>query len=340
MALLWVEGFEHFGTTGAPTPDIDRKYPTTNRTANMSGIETGRISRCLNTSTTSNPYFQTPDLGTIATIITGFAFRFSQSAHGQIVAYVIDGNGALGCNLAMFASNKLLFRRGSTILAASNVALREEAWNVIELKLTIHDTTGTAILRINGVEQFSLTSTDTKVGSSTTAQGFRYYGNSTAQAFSYDDLYICDATGSTNNDFLGSIRVDGILPNAAGDQTDWTPSAGANYAAVDENPQDDDTTYVEDSVSANFDLYNYASMPSVGTILGLQVNGTGRETDVTNYTLKQPVKSGTTTDTDAGVVLNTTSFITKIRVLEQDPDTSAAWIESGVNAVQVGVEVG
>jgi len=340
MALLWVEGFEHFGTTGAPTPDIDRKYPTVNRTANMAGIETGRMSRALNTSTTSNPYFQTPNLGTISEIIIGFAFKFSAFAHGAIVMYIIEGNAALGLNLSMFASNKLVLRRGTTILAASTVSLRPGAYHYIELKMTVHDTTGSATLKINGVEQFALTNIDTKVGATTTAQGARFYGNSTVQAYTYDDIYICDTTGSVNNDFLGSIRVDGILPDGAGDDTDWTPSAGANYAAVDENPQDDDTTYVEDSTSTNRDLYNYASMAGVDVIKGLQMNSTGRETDETNYTLKQPCKSSTTLSTDAGVVLNTQSYITKTRILEQDPHTSVAWIEAGVNAAQFGVEVG
>lgn len=340
MALLWAEGFEHFGTTGAPTPDIDRKYLLVNRTANMAGIETGRMSRALNTATTSNPYFQTPNLGTISEIVIGFAFKFSAYAHGALVINVIEGNAALGCNLTMFASNKLVFRRGSTILAASTDSLRAGTYHYIEFKMTVHDTTGSATLKINGVEQFALTNIDTKVSTTTTSQGARFYGNSTLQAYTYDDIYICDTTGSTNNDFLGSIRVDGILPDGAGDQTDWTPSAGANYAAVDENPQDDDTTYVEDSTSTNQDLYNYAAMPSVDAIKGLQINTTVRETDVTNYTLKTLIKTGTTTSADSAQAIAGTSFETLVRVAELDPDTSAVWIEAGVNAAQFGVEVG
>lgn len=340
MTLLWTEGFEGFGTTGPPTPDIDRKYSLVNRTANMVGIITGRMGRALNTATTSNPYFQTPNLGTISEIVIGFAFKFSAFAHGALVMYIIEGNAALGCNLTMFASNKLIFRRGSTILAASNVSLRPGAYHYVELKMTVHDTTGSATLKINGVEQFALTNIDTKVSSTTTSQGARFYGNSTGQAYTYDDIYICDTTGSANNDFIGSIRIDGILPDSAGDDTDWTPSAGNNHDAVDENPQDDDTTYVEDSTSTNRDLYNYAAMANVGVIKGLQMNSTGRETDVTTYTLKQSCKSGSTLDTDAGVALNTQSYITKIRILEEDPDTSTAWIEAGVNAAQFGVEVG
>jgi hypothetical protein len=341
MALLWVEGFEGFGTTGAPTPDIDRKYPVTNRTSFMAGIETGRISYALNTATTSNPYFQTPSLGSITEIITGFAFKYSFLINGSGVCHVIDTNGALGCNLTLFSSGLLVFRRGSTRLATSVIALRPDRWYYIELKMTIHDTTGSAVLKINGAQQFSISGVDTKVGSVTTAQGFRYWGTINVNAaYTYDDLYICDTTGSANNDFLGSIRVDSILPNAAGDATQWTPSAGANYATMDENPQDDDTTYVEDSTSTDQDLYNYASMPSVDTINGLQINTTVRETDVSDFTLKTLIKSGTTVSADSAQAIAGTSFETLVRVAELDPDTSSAWTESGVNAAQFGVEVG
>lgn len=339
MALLWAEGFEHFGTSGAPSPDFGRKYAIANREANMA-VVTGRMSRALSTATTSNPYFQTPNLGTISEIIIGFAFRFYQSAHGAGVVFIIEGNGTAGIHLALFASNQLVLRRGTTILATSVDSLRQNAYNYIELKATVHDTTGSATLKINGVQQFSISGVDTKVSTTTTASAARFHGFSTVQAYTFDDIYICDTTGSVNNDFLGSVRVDGTLPDGAGDDTDWTPSAGANYAAVDENPQDDDTTYVEDSTSTNRDLYNYASMAGVNVIKGLQMNSTGRETDVTTYTLKQCCKSSITLSTDAGVVLNTQSYITKTRILEEDPHTSAAWLEANVNAAQFGVEVG
>ena len=61
-----------------------------------------------------------------------------------------------------------------------------------------------------------------------------------------DDLYVLDGTASTpaNNDFLGDVRVEGLDPNAAGSNAAWTPSAGANYACVNETPPTDDTSYV------------------------------------------------------------------------------------------------
>lgn len=342
MALLWLEGFEHYGSSGPATPDIDRKWPTTNRTSNMTGIVTGRKGRAMNTNTTSNPYFQTPDLGSFGEIIYGFAFKYDLGfKDDQVISQTIENGGGLGLELNILQSNKIAVVRGSTILGISTTSLRNREWYYIEMKHTINDSTGAVDVRINGVTEISLTNQDTKVGSATTAEGVRFWGVSTLNNnYTFDDIYVCDDSGSANNDFLGSIHVDGILPNAAGDSTDFTPSAGDNYAAVDDDPQDDDTTYVEDSTSSNRDLYNYEAMSSVSTILGVMVNTTGRETDGTNFTLVTVVQSDTTVDTDAGTVLGTTSYTTVTWVIEQDPDTSSAWTESGINAAQFGVEVG
>ena len=53
-----------------------------------------------------------------------------------------------------------------------------------------------------------------------------------------------------NNNFLGNNKIVAMLPASAGDSSDWTPTGSANhYATVNENPPDDDTTYVQDSTN-------------------------------------------------------------------------------------------
>lgn len=55
-----------------------------------------------------------------------------------------------------------------------------------------------------------------------------------------------------------------LRPNAAGDETNLTPSAGDNYACVDEAVADDATTYVYHEVQSSWvrDLYNMEAPPA------------------------------------------------------------------------------
>ena len=52
------------------------------------------------------------------------------------------------------------------------------------------------------------------------------------------------------------MAVETLRPNAAGDLTECTPSAGDNYECVDEPEQDGDATYVAAEEETATDLYN------------------------------------------------------------------------------------
>jgi hypothetical protein len=231
-------------------------------------------------------------------------------------------------------------RRGTTVLATSVAAFGVEVWRYIEFKVVCNDTTGSYELRIGEETVLSATDVDTKAGTHDYHDSFRFYGAglTDADATIIDDCYILDGSG-TLNDFLGNVRVLTIRPNAAGDTTEWAPSAGDNYAAVDEEVCDDDTSYVEDDTADQTDLYNYGAISATAGVIGVQVNTDCRETDATSFSLKTVCKSGATTDADAGQAIGSASYVTRTRILETDPDTAAAWTAGGVNAAQFGVKV-
>src|SRR5437764_673985 len=54
-----------------------------------------------------------------------------------------------------------------------------------------------------------------------------------------DDLYVCDATGTTNNTFLGDVRVHTLVPSGNGTDSGLTGSDGNqvnNYQLVNTVP--------------------------------------------------------------------------------------------------------
>lgn len=351
MALLWIEGFEGFGSTGSVSSSSDmlRKY-NTNRVDGFGTFVTGRqggSSIAFNTDTTGFPRFSTPSLnagGAIDTIIIGFAFYCGSLPSGDTdILRIVGEQSDYEFDLEISSTGELVANRRNSELGRSTTAgMTASNWYYIELKVFFDNSSGTVDIKVDGTSVLSLTSQDTLFGPVANVSGVEFWGaNNGSYDFTYDDIYICDDSGSLNNDFLGDCVVSAIYPNAAGDDTDWTPDTGSNFQRVDEDPSDDDSSYVESSTSSDRDLYNYDSMPgSLGDIVGVQVNTKVRVTEVDPFTLKQVCKSGTTVSADSGSAVASNVYGHRERVLETDPDTSAAWTESGVNAAQFGIEVG
>ena len=159
-----------------------------------------------------------------------------------------------------------------------------------------------------------------------------------------DDIYICDTDGTTNNDLLGRVVIGGIFPSADGDASDWTPASGTdNSAMVDDIPTDDDTSYVENNIQGEEDLYDYADLSTITTepILGLQVNTDVRMNEFPgDIDLYQTAKSGSTTSDGEAANIAMDDYEVTTRILETDPDTGSAWTTSGVNGAQFGIKVG
>jgi len=157
----------------------------------------------------------------------------------------------------------------------------------------------------------------------------------------YDDFYVCDATGSVNNNFLGDRRVITIFPNADTADEDFALSTGSDsFALLDDNGLDDDTTYVESATVTDRDLFDFESIGSLANINGIQHTAIARKTDVTNFDMDLVTKSGGTTDVAASQTVGSTSYDSFFRIQEEDPDTTDPWTGSGVDAAQFGFDVG
>jgi hypothetical protein len=338
MALLNVEGFEAFGTStgSAPSPTgvVARKYLVSSNPGFT--VETGRVSGY--SLKMSNATLTIPLSTTDATITVGFAFKSSLLTATNYFLRIHDAvNWCIRVYVA--AGNVIRVDRGSTTIATSvTTDINDGNWHYIEVKVKCHDSTGTVEVRVGGVSVITATGLDTKDGTQAYYNFVDFIGDSFNRIYLLDDLYICDGTGAVNNDFLGNKKVTTIQPDGAGDSTQLTPSAGNNYNCVDEAICNDDTDYVESATTDHTDLYNYAAV-ALSNISGLQINTDCRETDATTFGIHAMCKSGATTDEAASVVIGTTNYVTKTKVHEVDPNTSAAWTDTNVSAAQFGVKV-
>lgn len=348
MALLWTEGFDRFGTTldfkPLPAWCVSRKYVTANEDLRML-IKTGKLggyALCM-------PYdyvgwLMVPrQLTTNDTVVLGFAFRFSTTANGYsgYIAQLFDGwtqgvsirqAGATGNELSVTPSTGTAY--GTTV----GLGLVPNTWYYIELKVKCHATLGTFDLHVDGTSVLSGSNLNTKIGSNLYHDRFKLQGYYHAPIF--DDLYFLDSTGTTNNNFLGQMRIVTLSADGAGDSTQFTPDSGSNYARVNGVVADDDTSYVETSESNYKDLYTYDDLTGITTgIAGISINTVCKQSDAASFSLKSLCKSNATEDADSGQPIQSFTYLNKQRIMETDPDTDAAWAPAAVSAAQFGYQL-
>jgi hypothetical protein len=341
MALLWIDGFEGYGTSigNAPSPSgvCGRRYPITLNESLMD-IETGRVTGfSIEFNGVSNA-LTTPTLTTNDTLIAGVGFRTASSGESYILVFWDEGT--LGMNLRWQPGGEVRLYRGvTTIATTSGLNLLLNTWYHFEMKIKCHDTTGEYEIKVNESTVLSATGVDTKAGSNNYHDVARLYSSNTVSRF--DDFYVCDSSGSENNDFLGNCKVVAIYPD--GDDTaNWTTvSPGPNhYEAVDEEIVDDDTSYVEDSTTNTTDLYDFTALPSLATIKGLQINVDCRETDAATFDIEIPIESNSSQYDGSPQTVGSTNWVTRSRIEDTDPDTGNLWTEAGINAAKFGIKVG
>jgi hypothetical protein len=183
------------------------------------------------------------------------------------------------------------------------------------------------------------TTTDCQNYSSSGVDALNIQGFATYTYF--NDVYICDLTGSDWNDFQGDITVDVLHPDGNGDTNDFVGSdadSTDNYLLVDDATPDDDSTYTESATVTDVDLYTFDNSESPDTILAVAVDCYCIMDDAGPKSGKIITRvGGTTYEGDAFSLAETYEYATQI--WELNPDDSAAWEAADIDAAEFGVKV-
>jgi hypothetical protein len=155
----------------------------------------------------------------------------------------------------------------------------------------------------------------------------------------FDDFYVLDGTGPAPlNGFLGDCRVDVRLPTAAGATTGWTPSAGANWAAVDDAAPNADTDYVSAATSPLTDTYTIQDAPVPGALLyGVQLCASLKKSDAGTCSVA-PVVRHSGVDYPGTAVNPGTAYAFAVVPYGTNPGTGAPWTEADFNAAEFGIK--
>jgi len=236
-------------------------------------------------------------------------------------------------------------RSGSLIATSSS--FWAERWYHFQLKVILENApNGAYELKIDGTTDVSGSSVDLSELSTNEGAdsiGFKLDAQfATAVNVDIDDIIMNDSTGTANNTFSGDGIVRGELPDSDGTHSEWTPSTGSDhYALVDDSdtsPSDSDFVSAE---SDNLrDLWGYGAITKIkDDNAAIQINTYAAMQSSGSRDFKHYMESnGTETEGSTTFTLSDVAWNCFSEVVEEDPDTTAAWTASGLNAAEFGIK--
>lgn len=339
MALRFIDGFEHYSIPS----QIPLKYTSYNDSGGSSGITTmtGRRSGSTALLFRTSADFIGLTFDPQSTWYMGFGLYMLSTETAELLRFS-DEAGTIQGAVSIGNDGTIRVYRGSvssgTLLATSSNALPILTWNFIEVKYTIADSGGNWEVRINESTWINFTG-DTKQSTSlSTAVRLQVWGRSSDNAI--DDLYVCDSVGSINNTFLGDVRVDTVRPIGVGNYSEFSKQGSAsNWDNLDDTTLDSDSTYNYSNTVGHRDTLDCGNLPAItGTIFGVQVNMAARKDDAGGRTLRSLTRLSST-DYEGDSQNVSTDYRVYRQIIEQNPNTTAAWTETEINGAEFGYKV-
>lgn len=296
-----------------------------------------------------------------ATIIASVSWKATDTLSGvnMIPILTFFGDSGVTKHLTIGVlpnTGKVQVRRGDfngTLLGESTSTVTHNTWYTVEVKATLSDTVGAVEVRVEGSTWVNVTGADTKnAGTATTFSdigigAFFNYAVAASLTGVWAHLTIMDTADGTAaspaqveafNDFPGTLRMQVIRPGGAGSSTQLTPTGSStNYENVDDVPPVT-TTWNSSGTSGHRDTYAMSNLSGTVDVLAVQPVMLAIRDNSGAVSMKQAIKSGATVAYGSNrTLLTTLSGFSDI--WHKNPDTSAQWSQSEVDALEVGAEV-
>lgn len=357
MSLRWVEGFE----VRRSDDYFTKLYGAT---SGSWGFPTGR--KHGNCAAGFNDSLTTPALvgSPTNTWYVQFDFRKSSNSGASGTILEIMDSGGEQCNLHVLNSPsvdgnfRLEFRRGTTVLETTGdipAGNSTRTWFVYVLKVVVDTATGGSF-ELRQYDRFGASTVILNTASVNTAnQGTAGADRVKLQVpgfnaemdnwLVWDDVNV--PVGTIFTDFhSGPLLVYGIRPDGEGNQLDWDlSSGGTHWVLVDNDPINAsgvDSGEVTSQVVSDVDLYDFGdigpSMADTPVIRGMTVTVRHRMKNSGTRNLQIRVRDVSLSEADEGtaIVSNSTAVSTVMRIMEENPVTTAAWTEAEIDGVEMG----
>ena len=344
MACRFLDSFDNYDTTHAlekwtgigPGASVSHVISTTSQ----------RTGRACGQFTSGADSFKTVD--SLTTWIIGGAFLWTGYGGGVRIGNADPNSPQVYWQIQNDGTIVVLNGAGGTLgttTATASISLNN--YYYIEMKATI-GASGSVVIRINGQTVLNTTGRTNNGGTGTVGDCIFVLGPGGGGGvfMLVDDFYVFDTSGGHNNDFAGDSTISVIVPVSDSGTIQWATSSGtAHWSLVDEVPPDDDTTYVQSTMTGTSttgptDLYNFQTVASTLSIIAVQSNMFARKTDAGDRAISLVThNSGVSTNADpTGRYLNLT-YLDYLNQFDTDPVSGGTWTPAIVNATEWGVEV-
>lgn len=349
-APVQIEGYEQ-GDSGA--------CQSVSGTVSMSTttVRTGTYSFRVNPTTTGTgncriSAISTAGVGTtafgVATLYRdyGFYWHTKPASGDEEVLVVLDTGGTAKAYLRLDSAGKLVvYDNTPTSICTITNALSADTWYTLQFKTSTGAGSQSYDLQINHAASGcsgTMAQGATNHGSDRLGKGTNRNGQ-TIDVF-YDDYLADDAAFATSDH-----QIKPMLVAANGSTESWVAGDAAClanntncYLSVDEIPTDGDTSYVQNATSGAA-LFTFNGTTTAGISLGTTIaikawTNFKEQVDGSAATVVRVRSNATNSDSASNNV--GTSYVNRYRLLAADPNTSAAWGASGLNAVEIGVNEG
>jgi hypothetical protein len=272
--------------------------------------------------------------GTSSTQVIQAITTLRNSVHGQALSVgCLPASYTLAIARPFGTDNWVVMDDGPTLIA--------DTWYVIEVHAVVSDSAGVCQVRLDGSLVIDFAG-DT-LGSGEIAN-YRYFNVGTDGSLGnkpmlglFDDLAVNDTTGDHNNSWVGRGGCWPVYVTGAGDLAQFTPSAGDNYACVDEVPANDDTDYVSSDTEGHQDSYAITVPEVSGGVTAFTLWHDAKLAEAGAGNLTQFLrKSGVNYDGDLKGLDTTYRHVS--HTWETNPATGAAWTLADLEEFYVGQE--
>lgn len=356
MALLFMDSFDHYdpqaldasGDTLLSRGKVDVLSPLASR---ITGRRPSSFAlRIPETAEAQGPFGgYEKNLPARGTLTVGAALRWPSASNEQELIGVAEATGERAYWIRAHQNGRLglvVWSRWQWIqqVAETPITFRAGTWHYIELQLvqgTPGQADGRITVRINGELVLLVEQHVTRDWNDGELSGIflgARPGDWPRERLDVDDLYVTDSLGTVNNGFLGDVRVDALLPQADGSQSQWTaqPPGTPAWQALSDNS---DATALSAATAGLRHSVTMQALPAMNSpvVHGVQVLLLARKSDAGQASLRSLVRSGTTDALGVPVPLrDSLEWLSTMQ--ELDPNGNAAWTPATLAAAEFGAE--
>lgn len=339
--LIGIEGYE---VDIADDSWLNRKYTNVAGDWDDNGVN-GRQHGTAQQGKTSSCTYDFPTLPVARpSVVTGFGVRATSGSPSGSTTISIRKAATEQLRLETFAINNN-FDRGLRVVTAAGtftapIGLNPGRWYYVELVATIHTSTGSFEVWVDGVLKLTQSGINTAAAASNDWDIFRVI---LAAGEFFDDHYVLDDQAGLNTR-LGPVVIEGMLPNGDTAFQEWIPSTGTQHFALVDDLASSTAVgtdrVTQDQVTKNelFDFPSVVVLPNaspltavqVGIIVAMDTSGSR------NLVIRFRDTGGGTSD-GATITVNGTTAVYHRRLLEENPVTVVPWTVASFNAGMFGV---